>query len=529
MFFSEEKNQKTFASPRLPRSRTWPARWNPRRSQSFLLLFFKKDVLPFLPDLKGSAVLYGRNLDCVCDTPEGLVHSVYTVRPDRLQSWQDALPAPQAAYLRATGFTAKAGQISLLPDKEGLAGAVLGLGSETGPHVFGALPGALPPGTVWRMAAEVEDPAAFVLGFCMGAYRFRPLKTDTSPASARLLVDNITRISPEIARSLSAAKAAWLVRDLINTPANLLGPAELAFHAAEILTAAGAHANVIGGDRVMENYPALHAVGRGSDREPAVLVARWRAPTAPEDAPIISICGKGVCFDTGGYDLKPPGNMLRMKKDMGGAAISLGLACMIIEAELPCRLELRLGCVENMVSGNAMRPLDVLKTRKGLSVEVGNTDAEGRLVLCDLLAEACESNPQILLDFATLTGAARTALGPDIAALFSNDDALAGHFLAAGVCIHDPVWRLPLWDGYNYWLDCDTADLNNVTEKSYAGALVAALFLQRFVSPGASWAHFDVYGWNDASRPGRPAGGEATAMRAAFEGLRRMLAARTKL
>jgi leucyl aminopeptidase len=226
-----------------------------------------------------------------------------------------------------------------------------------------------------------------------------------------------------------------------------------------------------------------------------------------------------VCFDTGGYDLKPSSGMLRMKKDMGGAAISLGLARMIMAADLPVRLACRIGCVENSVSGHAMRPLDVLRTRRGLTVEVGNTDAEGRLVLSDLLAEASDEHPDVLLDFATLTGAARVALGPELPALFCNDDALATALLAGAEAAADPMWRLPLWPGYDAWLDSPVADMNNVSAKPMAGAVTAALFLQRFVSPGTSWAHLDVYAWNDATRPGRPEGGEAQTIRAIFSAL----------
>jgi leucyl aminopeptidase len=254
-------------------------------------------------------------------------------------------------------------------------------------------------------------------------------------------------------------------------------------------------------------------------RKPVVATFRWAGSAAATDAPLVALCGKGVCFDSGGYDIKPSAGMLRMKKDMAGAATALGLACMIIEADLPLRLALRLGCAENGVSGDAMRPLDVIQTRRGLRVEVGNTDAEGRLVLCDLLAEAAEAAPDLLVDFATLTGAARVALGPDLPALFSNDDAAAAMVLVTAAAEHDFVYRLPLWNNYDSWLDSPTADLNNVSEKSQAGAIVAALFLQRFVPASCRWLHFDIYGWNDRARPGRPEGGEAQAMRAVFAGV----------
>lgn len=469
-------------------------------------------------------MIYGRELDCLATEAELDARPIFAVRADGLAAFLGGPASSHATFLRAAGFTAKRGQVCLLADDTGLAGAVLGLGDDTGPHVYGALPAALPPGSTWRVADNVDDKAGLVLGFCLGAYRFNAFKNGEKPAlGARLVVDAAQRTQPQIAQNLSAARATWLVRDLINTPANHLGPAELAAAAQSILSRNGAHVNVITGRSLAETYPAVHAVGLGSYRPSAVLVARWQSANAPAEAPCISICGKGVCFDTGGYNLKQPAGMLRMKKDMGGAAIALGLALMIIDAQLPCRLELRLGCVENMISGNAMRPLDILNTRRGLMVEVGNTDAEGRLVLCDLLAEACESSPELLIDFATLTGAARVALGPDLPAFFTNDEMLASVLTDVGCNIHDPVWRLPLWNGYNYWLESDTGDLNNVTEKSYAGAIVAALFLQRFVFGQTRWAHFDVYGWNDTTRPGRPAGGEAHALRATFASIARIL------
>jgi len=464
--------------------------------------------------------MYERDLTCLCFEPVAGALPLHVVRPAGLEAMLATLPAAQAAFLREGGFTAKQGQLFLLPDGRGVAGAVFGIGQAEGPYVFGSLPAALPTGSVWRLGEGIEDSAALILGYCLGAYRFTALRRarDADQTAKLSLPDHSS-----FAGTVSAARNAWLGRDLINTPANLLGPQELAATARDALVRLGAHANVICGTELEEMYPAVHAVGRGSARPQAVVVAKWRGSRAADDAPLVSICGKGVCFDTGGYDLKPPGSMLRMKKDMGGAAIALGLARMIVEADLDLRLELRLGCVENMVSGDAMRPLDVLKTRKGLTVEVGNTDAEGRLVLCDLLAEACEAEPSLLIDFATLTGAARVALGPDLPAMFSNDDGLANLFLQAGHAAHDPVWRLPLWDGYNYWLESDVSDVINVSDKTHAGAIVAALFLQRFVSEGTRWVHFDVYGWNDAARAGRPAGGEVQAMRAVFGGVVRFL------
>jgi leucyl aminopeptidase len=462
-----------------------------------------------------------RALDCLAEEAAGTPLAVHAVAGAGLAAWLDTLPPGQAAFLQSAGFQAKAGSVALLPGSEGVDGAVLGLGDtrSPGPVDFAALPTVLPAGSLWRLATGFERPDDAVLGWCLGAYRFTPLRGTAPSAPARLVLGK-----GEALPALSAARATWLVRDLVNLPANLLGPAELAQAAAGVLRSRGARAEVIEGEALAREYPAIAAVGGGSDRPPGVVIGQWRGSGAADDAPLISLCGKGVCFDTGGYDLKPSAGMLRMKKDMAGAAIALGLACMIIEADLPLRLSVRLGCVENSVSGTAMRPMDVIATRRGLTVEIGNTDAEGRLVLCDLLADAADEAPRWLLDFATLTGAARVALGPDLPALFSNDDAAAALVVAEGQRVHDSVYRLPLWNGYNSWLDSHTADLNNVGEKPMAGAILAALFLQRFIPPTCCWLHFDVYGWNDGSRPGRPEGGEAQAMRAAFEAIRSLLA-----
>lgn len=442
---------------------------------------------------------------------------VHTVRPSGLAAFYESLEAPARAFLQATGFAAAAGSVALIPGRAGVAGAALGLGEGNDPLTFGALPVALPPGTAWRLAGNIEAPEIAALAFLLGAYRFDRLKASSRPAPCRLIL-------PEGAAQAEAiAGATWLARDLINMPANLLGPSELAEAAATELTSLGATVDVISGEALETAYPLIAAVGRGSARKPRVVVARWQPPGAGPDTKLISLCGKGVCFDTGGYDLKPSASMLRMKKDMAGAAISLGLARVIIEQRQPVRLEVRLGCVENSISGDAMRPLDIIRSRRGLTVSIGNTDAEGRLVLADLLAEASDTAPDLLLDFATLTGAARVALGPDIITMFSNDDALAAHIETAARLAHDPVCRLPLWIGYNSLLETHAADLNNVSDKPYAGAIVAALFLQRFVQPGTRWAHFDLYGWNDTTRPARPEGGEAQGLRAALNLISRIV------
>jgi leucyl aminopeptidase len=435
---------------------------------------------------------------------------VHAIRPAGLQAWLAALPPAQAAYLRDSGFTAQAQQLHLLPGvgggPDGVAAAVLGLGDDRSPFAFGSLALGLPEGD-WKLAEGDYDHALAVLGFGLGAYRFSLFRTPPRPP-ARLVAD------ARASAARSQVAAAWRVRDLINTPANLLGPAELAAAAVALASAHGAAWSLTEGTDLEREYPTIAAVGRGSERAAVVATFRWQGSKAGPGAPLVALCGKGVCFDTGGYDLKPSGAMLRMKKDMGGAATVLGLAAMLMDADLPIRLVVRLGCVENSVSGHAMRPLDVIRTRRGLSVEIGNTDAEGRLVLCDLLAEASDEAPALLVDCATLTGAARVAVGPDLPAYFTNDDAWAAALERAGAEAHDPVWRLPLWDGYDSWLDSPVADLNNVASKPMAGAIVAALFMRRFVAPGTSWLHFDLYAWNDSSRPGKPEGGEAQAMRA---------------
>jgi leucyl aminopeptidase len=452
-----------------------------------------------------------QRLDCLAGEDEpGL--PLHIVRPDGLAALCDELGPAAAAFLRDTGFASAAGELALLGGPDGLAGAVFGLGADTGPHVYGALPLRLPDGSVWRLEGAFDAYGA-TLGFCLGAYRYRAFKAGGKPG-ARLVPP------PGQVAAQSAAAAAWMVRDLINAPANVLGPAELADCAVALAERFGAAYSLTTGADLDAGYPTIAAVGRGAARKPAVVTLRWSGGKAAEDAPLVALCGKGVCFDSGGYDIKPAAGMLKMKKDMGGAAAVLGIARMVMDADLPIRLVMRLGCVENAISGDAMRPLDVVQTRSGLTVEIGNTDAEGRLVLCDLLTEACAEQPALVLDCATLTGAARVALGPELPALFCNDDACAETILHAGSAIADPLWRLPLWSGYDPWLNSSVADFNNVSTRPFAGAIVAALFLQRFVPAGVRWAHIDLYAWNDSNTPGRPEGGEAQAVRAVFAAIK---------
>lgn len=449
-----------------------------------------------------------RRLDCIAETEEG-ARPLHAVRPGGLAVFLEGLTQAQANFLRDSEFTAKSGELRLLPGDNGVVGAVLGIGSDASPFVFGGLPTQLPGVHTWRIQPGDFDLSAATLWYCLGAYRYTQFRPEKQQ-SARLV------IQPDLETSLSQASATWMVRDLINTPANLLGPVELADFAVALGKRFGAEVSMIADAALEADYPTVAAVGAGSSRPPRVVVIHWRGSGATDASPLVSLCGKGVCFDTGGYDLKPSSAMLRMKKDMGGAANVLGLARLVMEADLPIRLSVRVGCVENSVSGHAMRPSDVIRTRSGKTVEVGNTDAEGRLVLCDLLDDAAAEAPSVLIDLATLTGAARVALGPDLPALFSNDDRLACTLLRCGEQEHDPLWRLPLWGGYNDWLKSSVADINNVSAKPMAGAVVAGLFLQRFVPEGVPFMHIDLYAWNDSTQPGRPEGGEAMTMRALF-------------
>jgi leucyl aminopeptidase len=453
-----------------------------------------------------------QTLTCLTEDASG-ARPLHTIRPAALATFLTGLSEAQRAFLIGTGFSAKAGEICLLPGKEGLEAAVLGLGEDQSHHIFGALPARLPEGSVWRLGHGDHDPAAAILGFSSGYYRYTGVK-----APDRQFARLVAPADHGEARSI--AKAVWMARDLINTPPNLLGPVELADAAASLGKLCGAAVEIVEGAALDEGYPTVAAVARGSARPPRVAIIQWRGSKADAGSPLVSLCGKGVCFDTGGYDLKPSAGMLKMKKDMGGAAVALGVARLVMEADLPVRLEARIGCVENSVSGTAMRPSDVIRTRSGLTVEVGNTDAEGRLVLCDLLTDASRGRPAVLIDFATLTGAARVALGPDLPALFCDEDEWAATLCTSGLKVHDPVWRLPLWAGYDDWLNSPVADLNNVSSKPFAGAIVAALFLKRFVPDAITHAHIDLYAWNDQTRPGRPEGGEAQSMRAVFAALK---------
>ena len=435
---------------------------------------------------------------------------VTLVAKARFAAWLGAQDAAVGRWCKTAGFEAKPGQVLLHPGRDGaLARVLVGVDPADGPWAVGDLPGRLPPGR-YRIESALgraeADQAA--LGWALGHYAFRRYKKTEREMAALLWPAKADRTRVE-----ALARGIYLARDLINTPANDMGPADLAAAARALARRHKASVSVIAGEALLRrNYPLVHAVGRASTRPPCLIDLRWGRVGAPK----LTLVGKGVCFDTGGLDLKPSSAMLLMKKDMGGAALVLGLAGAIMSCRLPVRLRVLVPAVENAVSGSAFRPLDIIRSRAGTTVEIGNTDAEGRLILADALAEAASENPDLILDAATLTGAARVALGPDLPALFSNDDGVANAILAAGAAVHDPLWRLPLWRGYRRMLDSKVADTNNVSEGSFAGAITAALFLERFVGKDRPWVHIDTMAWNPAARPGRPAGGEAQTLRALF-------------
>ena len=449
-------------------------------------------------------------IDNEANSPGGAV-PLTPLTKAQLAAWRETAPARERDWAAATGFKAAAGKTALVPDQHGKLGRVLiGVGeNEASMWAVAGLSETLPEGS-YRLdpVSPLSDASRIALGWALGTYAFT--RYHAKPAGTARLV------WPEGAdRGLVERLAAgiFLARDLATTPASDMDPEELAAAAEQVANAQGAHCWVVVGDKLLdENYPTIHAVGRASTRAPRLVDITWGEPNAPK----VTLVGKGVCFDSGGLDLKPASGMLNMKKDMAGGAIMLGLGQAIMQAGLKVRLRVLVPCVENAVSGNAMRPLDIVRTRKGITVEIGNTDAEGRLILCDALAEASTENPAMLVDIATLTGAARVALGPELPALFCNDDTLAATLLAAGAAEDDPLWRMPLWRPYRKLIDSKVADVNNVSESPHAGAITAALYLQEFVEPGIPWAHIDVMAWNTRARPGRPEGAEAQTLRALY-------------
>ncbi|MGU3420013.1 leucyl aminopeptidase family protein [Methylobacterium sp. D54C] len=423
---------------------------------------------------------------------------------------ESGLEPAQRSFARAIGFKPKAGSLALLPGPDGgLARVLFGLGDpEAAAYdrlLAGKLPGLLPEGT-FRLD-NAPEPAEAALAWLMGSYRFGRYRSGGG-TKARLAAP----AGIDAAEVERVAAAVALGRDLVNTPANDLGPAEIEAAARAVAERHGASVAVTEGAALAEGYPLIHAVGAASPRAPRLIDLTW----GPADAPRVTLVGKGVAFDTGGLDLKPSAAMLLMKKDMGGAAAALAAADMVMGAGLNLRLRLLIPAVENAVAGNAFRPGDVLPSRAGLSVEIGNTDAEGRLILADALALADADSPDLILDFSTLTGAARVALGPDLPAFFTEDDALAEAVARAGRAAIDPVWRMPLHAPYASLLDSKVADLNNVSGGPFAGAITAALFLRRFAPSTKAHGHFDLYGWNPSAKPGRPEGGEVQTARLTY-------------
>ena len=445
---------------------------------------------------------------------------LWLVTESTLDAWLAAQPERVATWVRTQGFQAERHRVTVIPGSDGsMAGAVAGLGALstidelTLWHAAGLVDRL--PAAHWRVATPLSSAAAthFMLGWLTGGYRFSRYRQAPAPRAKLVPLPEA-----DLSYVLAAAAATSLARDLVNTPANDLGPAELAQTAVELAQRFGARCHVIEGNAALEahGYPLVRAVGGGSPRQPALVDLRWGAAGAPR----VTLVGKGVCFDTGGLDLKPGSGMLLMKKDMGGAACVLGLALLLMSQEAPIQLRVLLPCVENSIDGLSYRPSDVLRSRKGLSVEIGNTDAEGRLVLADALAEADTERPDLLIDLATLTGAARTALGPELPAAYATREALLTELRAAGEAECDPVWPMPLWPGYDDEFASKVADIGNVSGSAFAGSIIAALFLKRFVTATPEWLHIDLYAWNPRERPGRPVGAEAQCVRALYRLIR---------
>ena len=452
----------------------------------------------------------------------GPAHTIHLIDKNSFADWLKRQSAARRALLEAARFEGKTGfQFAILPAAQGDEWEVVSTVAnvaELSPWCIARLGEALPEGT-YRLAEG--DPGPAMLGWLLGQHRLTAYKSKPDDQRGPRVL--LTKEAAEIERTVRIAEAVTYVRDLVDTPAADLGPAELEAAARDLAKAFGAKVEVSSGDALEQGYPMIAAVGQGATREraPRLIELHW----GKDNSPRIAIVGKGVCFDSGGLDIKTAAGMRLMKKDMGGAAHALALTKLVMAEKLPVRLHLLVPAVENSVSAAAIRPGDVIGSRKGLKVEIDNTDAEGRLILGDALTKAGEAEPELIVDFATLTGAARVALGPDLPAMFSNDDALASDLETAAKDVTDPLWRMPLWDGYDEMLKSDLADLVNSAESPMAGSITAALFLRRFVPEGTPWAHFDTFAWRPAAKPGRPKGGEAMGLRAAFALLRRRYAA----
>lgn len=447
----------------------------------------------------------------IVSASSGPVIPVEAVTPATLEDALARAPAFVRGFAELSEFKAKAAQVLVVPGEDGRIATVLfGLGDNPDATAFRALSAKLPAGD-YRIVAAPHGLAAdqVALAFAIGAYRFDRYKKKRD-GWPRLVAEDV-----DVDEVHALAHACALARDMVNTPANDLGPRQIETIACEIAEQYGATISVVTGDALLEaNYPAVHAVGRAAhaDRAPRMIEISWG-----EAGPLVAIVGKGVVFDTGGLDIKPSSGMRLMKKDMGGAAHALALGRMVMAARLPVRLSVLVPVVENAISGDAMRPGDVLASRKGLTIEVGNTDAEGRLILADALARAAELGPALTIDLATLTGAARVALGPQVIPFYTADDGLAAEIEAASRAVGDPVWRMPLWAGYEDALDGEIADVKNDPDAwAQAGSVTAALFLQRFAPTSGAWVHFDIFAWNPKARPGYPAGAEAQAIRALY-------------
>ncbi len=435
---------------------------------------------------------------------------VQFVLQPKWRTWLKDQSAARRGWIESLGIAGNAGDLVVLPGRDGkAAGAVLVISAKPTLWDFGALGTKLPAGT-WKLGDTAPvSPTDAAVAIGLGLWKFERYKGKKSKPSAKFLWP----AGADKTRATAMIEAISMARDLITTPSSDMGPADLAAAATEMAKKFKAKISItVGDDLLKKNYPTIHAVGRASVRAPRLIDLTWGNPSDPK----VTLVGKGVCFDTGGLDLKPASGMLNMKKDMGGAATVMAVAAMVMACKLPVRLRLLVPAVENSVAGNAFRPLDVITTRAGITVEVGNTDAEGRLILCDALAEGAREKPTMMVDCATLTGAARVSLGPDLPALFCNDDALADGLIATGTEVADPMWRMPLYQPYRSMYASKVADVNNVATSPFGGAIIAALYLQEFVPDDVPWAHFDMMGWNNASRPGRPEGGEAQTARAIF-------------
>ena len=425
--------------------------------------------------------------------------------------FKEHLTVRTRSWAAAHGFTGEPGRHIAIPDSKGAISQIIaGVSASADPFTVGRLSRVLPPG-LYEFGSGIANPRLAALGWCLEAYAFESYgKSAGEPARLRCPK------GVDYTGVLNAAKATWLTRDLVNTPASDMGPDELEAAARSLAKAFKAQFKVTRGAALKRNFPMIHEVGKASPRAPRLIDFTWGSSRAPK----ITLVGKGVCFDTGGLDIKPSSSMLLMKKDMGGAANVLGLAHMIMAAKLPVRLRVLIPAVENSIAGNAFRPGDILRSRKGVTVEIGNTDAEGRLVLADALALADEERPDLLIDMATLTGAARVALGPDLPPFYTDDNAVAEAIAGAAIAENDPLWRMPLWQPYTRLFESSISDMNNSSESGYAGSITAALFLKRFVEQAKCYVHFDIFAWTPQARAGRPKGGEAQGQRALFSMIR---------